>query len=252
MAAEVAFDGDAWLARMDWLPVKDIPHHWEDFPPLPPVLTPVAAREWVGEWAAPYPVVLFDANKRTTMTGVFGMAAPDQWGRIPVAAQEELFRARFQPPQSQIHTHLVDMDRVWPLAMVDDQSVYWRDDTPEWPAAVSGDQMNFHHTVPVLPSPPDRPLPRVLTRAEDQLGVLTGRQGWMARVQPNAWEACVIVSEIFCDTPSPRELEGLRLTQPDAMFKQYVQVMSPAAYWWHRITGEPMPSWKFGVNRIWL
>uniref|UniRef100_UPI003F49A6CD hypothetical protein n=1 Tax=Nocardia suismassiliense TaxID=2077092 RepID=UPI003F49A6CD len=253
MAADVASGGNDWLARMDWLPVDELPHHFAEFEQTPPVLTPILAREWTEGWNAPYPVVLFDASKRTTVTDVFGMAPPDQWGRVPVAAEDELFRVRFaQPGQSRIYTRLVDIGQVWVLSMVDDQTVYWSDDTPQWPALAEATQFNFDHRVPVLDQPPDRPLPRILTRAGDQLGALTGRRGWIARVEPNAWEACVVVSEIYCATPSPSELEALRVINPEATFKQYAQVMLPANYWWHRITGEPMPSWQFDASRIWL
>ncbi|MFI5782663.1 hypothetical protein [Nocardia sp. NPDC051570] len=238
---------------MDWLPVDELPWHFADYLQFPPVLNPVPAGEWPGAWDPPFPVILFDANKRASISDVYGMRGPDQWGRIPVAAEDELFRARF--PHTALHpiaTRLVDLDQVWMLEMSDDQSVYWSDDTPEWPAAVGPEHFNFDHPVPVLNEPPARPLPRILTRPADQMGVLTGRRGWLARTEPNAWEACVVVSEIYCDVPAPEELEAIRRTQPDAMFAQYVQVMLPVHHWLHRLTGEPMPSSRFPVNRVWL
>ncbi|WP_280381323.1 hypothetical protein [Nocardia wallacei] len=254
MGANVAFDANrGWLARMDWLPVGELPWHFEQYLPFPPVLVPVPAREWIGEWTPPYPIVLFDANKRMTITDVYGMSAPDQWGRILVAAEDELFRARFPGTASpRIATRLVDMDQVWLLDMQDDQSVYWSDETPEWPAMASPDHFNFDHRAVVLDGPPTQPRERVLTRALDQLGVLTGRRAWHARVEPNAWEACVVVSEVFPDTPEPEELEAMRKAQPDATFKLYVRAMMPADYWLHRLTGEPMPVFHVHAHRVWM
>lgn len=246
-----------WVVeRMDFLPIDTLGDGFTRYTPLPPVLTPIPLRTWMfrgSGFAAPYPILLSSQNGRATTPGMYGLTAPDDTDRIWVTTEEQLLRHRFpHVGPAPMLSRPVSIDEVWMLGMDTSQSVYWREDTPEWPALVRPDQMTFDHPAPMLPAPQDRPQPRVLTRPQDQMGALTGRRGWRPVTRPNAWQACVVLSEIFCDIPSEAELEAWQLTSPTVDTGFYLTTATPAEVWLHQVSGEPLDARRTPEHMLWL